>query len=578
MSGTPHQNPPLKHEVINVLSVEDNPEDADLLKRMLKRTGLEIKLVCADSLSQACQQLNRVTFDILLLDLSLRDAQGLETVERIKAVALAVPIVVLTGLMDETLGVQCVQAGAQDYLVKGHFDEMLLKRVLRYVIERQRMNDLTRITAQLQREINERKKTEAALAQARDIALESVRLKSEFMANMSHEIRTPMNSIMGMAELLSETNLSPIQKKYVDIFQKSGDHLLMLINDILDLSKVESGALHLEKIDFNLADLVENTLKLLMIRAHEKGLHLAYYVAPDVPPFLSGDPHRLRQVITNVIGNAIKFTERGDVLFRIQNEIRYGTDFHCRLQFSVVDTGIGIAPDQLNVIFESFVQGDSSITRKYGGTGLGLTISKKLVELMSGHIEVTSELGKGTRFLFTIPFETPKEAPSIMAAPNFHVQGPSEFEMKYLRSHMIDRGIANGIGRPLRILLVEDSLDNQTLILAYLQKTQHIVDLADNGEIAVRKASTASYDLIFMDMQMPVMDGYAATRAIRRWETLNKKTQKPTPIIALTACALKEEIKKSLQAGCTGHMTKPIKKTILLEVLSQYAKRDSLAA
>jgi CheY-like chemotaxis protein len=289
---------------------------------------------------------------------------------------------------------------------------------------------------------------------------------------------------------------------------------------------------------------------------------LAYHIAPEVPFFLSGDPDHLRQIITNVVGNAIKFTEQGEVQLRIKNEDPREKGLPCRLQFSVTDTGIGIAPDKLSAIFESFVQADSSITRKYGGTGLGLTISKKLVELMGGSMYVTSDLGKGTCFFFSIPFETPKEPPSMMAAP--------------YRPPVIALPLVKSVNRPLRILLVEDSSDNQRLILAYLKKSRHAVDVADNGAIAVKKTAEGSYDLVFMDMQMPVMDGYTATRAIRTWESRDGQTRKATPIIALTAYALKEEIEKSYRAGCTNHLTKPIKKAVLMEMIGRYSMEASL--
>ena len=485
---------------LKVLCVEDNPGDARLLREILKETGMDIELVFAERLSQACRMLDTSVFDVILLDLSLPDAQGLESVERIKAVASDVPIVVLTGSIDEALGIQCVQRGAQDYLVKDHFDGASVKRALRYAIERQRTVDLTRMTGQLQGEIAEREKTGVALAQARDVALQSVRAKSEFMANMSHEIRTPMNAIIGMAELLSETNLTSIQKEYVEIFRRSGDHLLTLINDILDLSKVESGVLQLEKIDFNLADLTENILKLLAIRAQEKGLKLAYHISPEVPSFLSGDPDHLRQVIINVVGNAIKFTEQGDVLLQIKNETPSKNGLPCRLQFSVTDTGIGIAPDKLDAVFESFVQGDSSITRKYGGTGLGLTISKKLVELMGGCIEVTSHLGQGTRFFFTIPFETPQEPPSEM--PSLSLRS-----LKGVKTLIVDDNPANRF------------LAGQLLSVRGLRVVEYESGRAGVEEIQRARATGDPYRLLLVDL--------------------------------LTAYALKEEIEKSHRAGCT---------------------------
>ena len=409
-------------------------------------------------------------------------------------------------------------------------------------------------------DITVRRQARQDLEKAKEAAEAANAAKSTFLAHMSHEIRTPMNAIIGMTELTLDTPLNAEQRDFLTMVRDSGKSLLTLINDILDFSKIEAGKLNLDISEFHLREAIEDTVKILGLRAKQKGLELSSQISPETPAALLGDPGRLRQILFNLIDNAIKFTERGGVALRVELESQ--SEQEACLHFCVIDSGIGIPENKQRVIFEAFAQADDSTTRKYGGTGLGLSISSRLVELMGGKLWVESVENRGSKFHFIARFEKQNASAS------------GSHSRKGSRPNALKRRHVNNRQQKLRILLVEDNAANQIVAEKLLGKQGHSVVITGNGREALAALDRERFDLILMDIQMPEMSGLEATSAIRQRE---KETGGYIPIIATTASAMKEDKERCLKAGMDGYLSKPIDKADLCRAIEEITGRLKVA-
>ncbi|WP_192821173.1 response regulator [Rufibacter sp. LB8] len=399
-------------------------------------------------------------------------------------------------------------------------------------------------------DITSRVKSEEELKKAKDEALSMAQVKEQFLANMSHEIRTPMNGILGLTEVLSKTNLNDQQREYLKAINTSANNLMVIINDLLDFSKIEAGKITLEIIPFDLRQLIKQLLDILDIRAKERKNSLKLLLDDDIPQFVEGDPFRLSQILNNLIGNAIKFTENGTI--KLSVEVLSAQDGQFELEFTVRDSGIGIQKENLETIFEKFTQGSNDTTRKFGGTGLGLSIAKELIEVQGGSISVQSEAGVGSTFTFALPFKKVTQQPEPVSATD--QPSPPAQTGKY--HHL----------RHARLLLAEDNPINQMLVQKVLGDQEIKLEVVNNGLEAVEILEQQPFDLVLMDMQMPEMDGYEAMRHIRQQQAPLKNI----PIIALTAHASQGEADRCLDAGADSYVSKPFQAETLLNEIARF--------
>ncbi len=525
--------------------VVDDEQDTQVLLTLKFRNEIRANVFdfyFAQNGVEAIQMISQSDFDLVLTDINMPEMDGLTLLGKIREYNPVLKTIVVSAYGDMENIRTAMNFGAFDFITKP-IDFVDLQTTMTKTL---REMEIIKRGMAAARDLAEarKKQLEAEIQQAK--AEQATRFKQQFLANMSHEIRTPLNAVIGMSNLLSRTTLDDKQSKYLTAVKKTSQNLMNIVNDILDYSKIEAGKIEIEKINFDLHKLVEAVQSTLQFSADDKGLEIEIIQDQNVPQIVIGDPVRLNQILLNLMGNAIKFTEKGKVALCIEKQEAMSDSEVAEIQFIITDTGVGIPADKLESIFESFSQAATDTTRKYGGTGLGLSISRQLIELQNGKLSVKSEPNKGTTFTFALPY------------------GLGDIEsLKIEELYQPGAAVLEQLAK-VSILVVEDNPFNQTVALDTLRDLIPGVQiaLAGSGMEALKMAEEIPFGIILMDIQMPGMDGYEATKKIRELQTRNFKT---TPIMAMTANATKDEIDKCFECGMNDIITKPFEPSELLQ-------------